>query len=112
MKVILFLFSLGLFGSDFDNTSSKLNEFYERGPFLVYDCVVKHWVCTRDLEFNRCKEQKKEALLDFKAKLPCVEFSKYKTEKLCQKEQQRVTNNFFGDRFCMHPEEKLKQRDF
>jgi hypothetical protein len=99
-------------GIDFDNSDPELDVFYQRGSFLVYDCNTDHWVCTKTLEYKRCKSQRKEALLDLEERLPCAFFDQFKTDELCAKEQQRLTNDSRGNRFCLHPNEQMKMRDY
>ncbi len=99
-------------GSDFDNSDPALDAYYLRGEYLVYDCNTDHWVCTKKLEYNRCKTQRKEALLDLERRLPCAFFNEFKTNELCAKEQQRLTNEARGNRFCFHPDEQMKMRDY
>lgn len=90
-------------GVDFDNDDPQMDEFYQKGSYLVYDCFTMHWVCTDKLEFNRCKIQRKEALLDYKENLPCAYFDEYKTRKLCQNAQTKMTNQARFEKFCLHP---------
>lgn len=93
-------------GVDFDNDDPNMDALYQRGAYLVYDCFTNHWVCTDELEYNRCKIQRKEALLDYKNSLPCAYFDQYKTRKKCQNAQTQLTNEARFEVFCTHPTEK------
>ena len=99
-------------GTDFDNRDPELNAFYQRGAYLVYDCASKHWVCTRKLEHKRCKIIRKRGLLEYDNRLQCAHFDQYKSNKLCEKELLRLTEEGRGDRFCLHPKQKGLKRDF
>lgn len=120
MKVVLFfIFSLcflsNLFaqaGKDFDNSNPELDDFYLRGPYLVYDCVRNHWVCTQKLEHKRCQTQRKRSLLELDVRLPCAHFDEYANNESCVKDQLRLTNEARGDRFCLHPNQKGLIRDY
>jgi hypothetical protein len=89
----------------FDN---ELSAFYQRGEYLVYDCVGKHWVCTGERENDRCVVSRKNAILDNKDSLPCAVVKKLKNHKVCTVEQGKLINENMQNRFCMHP--KLRQR--
>lgn len=97
---------------DFDNSNDEISGLYQRGSHLLYDCNNNHWVCTKKLEYKRCKNTRKAELLDYKLRLSCAYFDIYKTNKDCLSELIRLTDEGRGDRFCLHPEEKQKQRDF
>ncbi len=114
LLLLLVLTSTAAYGqsTDFDNSNPQLDAYYQRGSFLVYDCIRDHWVCTQKLEHKRCQKYRKEDLKDFKPRLSCAYFDEYKTRELCQKQQQILTNQFRGDRFCLHPQEALRKRDF
>jgi hypothetical protein len=89
-------------GVDFDNESPVLSSLYIRGTHLVYDCSSKHWVCTGDKEFNRCKEQRTRSLLDLKYHLPCASFDVYKSRKDCKEAQLNLTESARYERFCLN----------
>lgn len=88
---------------------SELSDLYQRGPFLVYDCVNKHWVCTASNEFKRCEGGRVKAIEDKKAKMPCVPVKDFKTEASCITQQKYVTNSGMSSVSCIHPEIKLRK---
>jgi hypothetical protein len=92
-------------GVDIDQQDPYMNPLYQKGQFLVYDCVSRHWVCTQELEFDRCKAQRHEALANYKNELPCAFFDKLDDMPKCHQEQQRLTNAAKYEQFCLHPDQ-------
>jgi hypothetical protein len=82
---------------------------YQRGSYLLYDCIEKHWVCTGSPEYNYCKKSREEAILDRSPKLPCAHVKLFKNEKSCNRTQQIITSRGDYARFCLHPEYKKKE---
>ena len=99
-------------GVDFDNESPTLDAFYVRGPYLVYDCTTKHWVCTGELEYNRCVVQREEAILDLTYNLPCAVFDMYHKRKDCHDAQINLTNTARFERFCLNTDMEVNKLDF
>lgn len=87
-------------GVDFLQQDPTMNTKYQRGRWLVYDCVDQHWVCTRKEEFEYCQKLRKKALLDKEKVLPCAYFKKFDKRELCWQEQLRLTNRANYYRFC------------
>jgi hypothetical protein len=85
---------------DVSLTDPILSLKYQRGKYLVYDCLEKHWVCTGKSEFDLCLEQREVGLLDKNSRMPCGAFDFFKTELNCQKHQTLLTNRGEGTRFC------------
>lgn len=90
-------------GEDILLQDPQLSSLYQRGPFLVYDCISKHWVCTAKPEKNRCNLARSEAIAENDEKLPCATVKAFKDHLECVKFQGFVTNSNMGNRFCMHP---------
>ena len=99
-------------GQDIDLTDPYMDALYQRGSLLVYDCVTKHWVCTKDLEYDRCVNNRKEAILDFKTILPCAHFDKFELRQDCKKRQQELTDVAKYEKFCFHPSKIENTIDF
>ena len=99
-------------GVDFDNESPVLDAFYIRGSHLVYDCSTRHWVCTGELEYNRCKTQRNKAVLDLSYNLPCAAFEIYKKRKDCYEAQIELTNTARFERFCLNTDMESNKLDF
>lgn len=99
-------------GVDIDQQDPNLDALYKRGPYLVYDCNTRHWVCTRELEYNRCRIQRKEALLDFEDVLPCATFDIFDKRQDCWQRQQELTDVAKYEQFCMHPSKEENKLTF
>lgn len=99
-------------GVDFDQQDPFVNEIYQKGNYLVYDCVGKYWVCTGKTEFKVCKRNRKQAIEYFDKNIRCAHFAEFNSREECYKEQQRMTH--YGDisRFCQHPLERQRTKDF
>ncbi len=81
-----------------------LSAKYERGEYLLYDCEAKHWVCTVESEFKRCKLQRE---IDERLENPqvsCAPIKKYASNESCIQKQIRLTNADMQNRFCRHSE--------
>ena len=90
-------------GVDIDQQDPNMDALYKKGPYLVYDCRTRHWVCTKELEYKRCQRQRKESLLDYDDKLPCATFDIFDKRQDCWKRQQELTDVGKYEQFCLHP---------
>lgn len=73
---------------------------YQKGRFLVYDCLDKNWVCTKSIEYERCKKIRNKAILDQDENFPCAYFEPYQTMDECHKKQTSLTNRSDVMVFC------------
>lgn len=94
---------------DFLQQDPNMDVKYQKGPWLVYDCLDNHWVCTRELEYRQCQSHRKKAILDNEKELPCAYFNKFKSQESCWIEQTKLTNRAEPYLFCLHPEEQKKE---
>lgn len=60
-----------------------LSTKYQRGSFLVYDCVDGHFVCTNKSGFVRCREDRKDGVRLNQSWLPCAPLKEFKSEESC-----------------------------
>ncbi len=99
-------------GVDFDQQDPFVNEIYQKGNYLIYDCVGKYWVCTGKTEYNICKRNRKNAKAEFEKNIRCGYFAEFDSREACYKEQQKMTH--YGDiaRFCQHPLERKRTKNF
>lgn len=77
---------------------------YQRGPYLVYDCFSKHWVCTAEPEWNQCKQSREYAIDERDRVMPCSTVKKFGDDQACIKYQRILVNESMQNRFCLHPE--------
>ena len=99
-------------GVDFAQQDSFMDDVYQKGAFLVYDCDRMHWVCTGQEEFNQCAKRRKEAMILKKDNLSCAYFAPYPSRSKCHEKQVEMTNRGTYPRFCLHPEAKANNKSF
>ena len=80
----------------------EISQLYQKGAVLLYDCRSSHWVCTGELEMNRCFREKRKAFLDKERVYPCAFIHKFKTEKECYAKQQVFVNRSIIHDFCQN----------
>ena len=95
---------------DFLLQDPNLNERYEKGPYLVYDCLAGHWVCTAKAEFERCGQERQDALKDKLDNLVCADFQKFASADECIDQQVWQTHHNSNTPFCVG--EKVKRYHF
>lgn len=83
-----------------------LSVLYQRGEYLIYNCIDGHWVCSGKAEFESCKETRNEALKDKDTKLPCAPVRVFQSEKDCVAHQASLVNANTENRFCLHPDRR------
>lgn len=99
-------------GVDFDQQDPFVNEIYQKGNYLVYDCLGKYWVCTGETEFKACKRERVQAIDESEKNIKCAHFAEFGSREECYKEQQRITHHGVINRFCQHPFERQRTKDF
>lgn len=77
---------------------------YQRGKYLVYDCIDKHWVCTGEPEFDACEDTREISLRETYERLPCVPITAFNDVETCQKIQTKVTDRAEFMRHCLSAE--------
>ena len=90
-------------GSDILLEDVDISFKYQKGKFLIYDCLGSYWVCTSEMEYKRCHESRRNSLADRDENLPCASLKEFSSKKDCIKEQVYLTNNNMENRFCTHP---------
>lgn len=118
MVFYLFSFSLSTLAdgekvlAGYDAKVDVISEKYDTGPFLIYDCEDRHWVCVMESYFNECKEKRLKAISEFKEDLPCAPVGEFPVKKSCfQRELFMVTHNY-GTDFCKNPHWREKSLNF
>ena len=96
-------------GKDFLQQDPNLSARYQRGPFLIYDCDSRHWVCAGKAERDRCQNWRQEGLAKREKRLACAFFVSFDSEKACQKKQLQMIENAGAHRFCLHPEARKRE---
>ena len=104
---IFLLFSSSLCAEDsldIDQQKERLSLKYTRGPYLLYDCVDKHWVCTDEREMQSCEKSRQESLLERDQYFSCAYIEKFKNSKICIEKQKWLTTFAVDIIFCLNPE--------
>jgi hypothetical protein len=111
MKWILLiaLFSINAVADDqgkslagFDVKTDIIAHNYEAGPYLIYDCVEKHWTCVMKSYFTNCEEKRTQDLKNPEAVYySCAPIAKLPTKKSCFQKQLFLTSHNHGERFCV-----------
>lgn len=87
-------------GVDIDQLDPNLSYKYQKGRFLLYDCKDNHWVCTKSIEFERCKKSRKKEILDGFDHFSCGHFRPFQSVDDCHKKQLKLTNQNLDFAFC------------
>lgn len=116
--IIFFLLLLSVDSSRADDNSSLedegtlqdiISEEYEAGPFLVYDCKDKHWVCVQPSYYENCKDLRKRDLARTEELYhTCAPAGKFPTKRSCFQRQLFLTTHNHGNRFCIKDKWKEK----
>lgn len=83
-----------------DPVADTLSDEYEAGPFLIYDCKNKHWVCVLKPYFETCQSQRAQEQFDKIEKLSCAPVEEFPNKKSCFQKQLYLTTQGFGDKMC------------
>jgi hypothetical protein len=93
----------------YDPLVDVISEKYEAGPYLIYDCQEKHWVCVLEPYFIACEDQRKmDSSLIENAKHSCAPIGKFPNKISCFQRQLFLTTHHHGDRFCIKDDWKQK----
>lgn len=86
----------------FDPRYDIFSNKYEAGPYLLYDCEAKHWVCTEEITYKECEEKRKaEVLSDVNTHHSCAPVGKFVGKKSCYDRQLFMVSQNFGSRVCV-----------
>lgn len=107
--ILLVLFSLQLLADDqeryiagFDPKVDIIAENYEAGPYLIYDCQEKHWVCVMESFYKECEEKRTRDLASTNNVYhSCAPIGLFPTKKSCFQRQLFMTTHNHGKRFCV-----------
>jgi hypothetical protein len=113
---MLFLFTLDgsaqqaeYYSNDFDAVTDIISDEYEAGPWLIYDCQKKNWVCVMEEFYKKCEEKRKLELNDAAlVNYSCSHVGKFPNKKACFQRQLFLTTHHHGVRFCIKDEWKQK----
>lgn len=95
--------------SGYDATVDIISEKYEAGPYLIYDCVDKHWVCVLEEFYRGCQSLREESLAKGSVSLACAPIGKFPTKRSCFQRTLFMATHNHGDRFCIN--DKFRPRE-
>ncbi len=115
-KVWFYLVCL-LFMSDGFCQSKKeieyLTDKYFSGPYLIYDCEERHWVCVSEENFNECQSLRNDDSKKFESYIhSCSPFGHFPTIESCNQRILFLTTHQHGQRFCVKEEWRSKNISF
>jgi hypothetical protein len=92
----------------FDSKTDIIADNYEAGPFLIYDCKEKHWVCVMEPFYKECQNQRLKDENEKSVEHSCAPISEFPTKKSCFQRQLFLTSQHHGNRFCIKDQWKQK----
>lgn len=96
----------------YDPKVDIISEKYDAGPFLIYDCEDKHFVCVM-AEYNKdCEEKRAQAAHEKKLDMGCAPIAELPNKKSCFQQQLFLISQNHGTRFCTGPDWKTKEIQF
>ncbi len=115
----IFIFFIFLFNANaddqlqvkltYDPVVDAISDKYEAGPYLIYDCLKKHWVCVLEPYYTACEDQRKNDLAFIEESgHSCAPLGKFPNKISCFQRQLFLATHNHGDRFCIKDEWKQK----
>jgi hypothetical protein len=95
----------------YDAKVDIISEEYEAGPFLIYDCQKKAWICVLEPYQKDCLEKRAKDVHDKKLELSCAFISELPNKKSCFQKQLFMASQNMGTRFCIGDDWKQKEMD-
>lgn len=93
----------------FDPRTDIISENYEAGPYLIYDCKEKHWVCVMESFYKECKEKRSRDIASTNDVYhSCAPIGLFPTKKSCFQRQLFMVTHNHGSRFCVKDKWKSK----
>ena len=117
--ILILFFTLGLSPVMADSGEKVLNgydpkvdiisEDYEAGPFLIYDCEKRAWICVLEDYKKDCLLKREQDIHDKKLDLRCAFISELPNKKSCFQKQLFMVSQNSGTRFCIGDGWKQKE---
>jgi hypothetical protein len=96
----------------YDPVEDSFSQKYEGGPYLMYDCVDKHWVCVLESYYTDCEKLRAVDIENKKFTLGCAAIGQFPTKKACFQRQLYMIGQNYETRFCIHPDMQQKELKF
>lgn len=97
--------------NDFDPRTDIISEKYEAGPYLIYNCKEKYFVCVMEANYKECEAERTQENADKKLELGCAPISKMLNKKSCFQQQLFFVSQNQGTKFCVGESWKQKEID-
>ena len=88
--------------------SFQMTDGYSSGPFLIYDCNKRSFICVDELNFNECRSERKFAIQQRYFNLPCAPLKEFKHYNYCVDQQYELVHNISRRDFCFANESLLR----
>lgn len=98
--------------NDYDPKVDIISEDYEAGPYLIYDCVQKHYVCVLESYYKECEENRVYDVALNKEQTRCTPISQHLNKKSCFQKQLLLVSRNHGTRSCINQAWRQKEIDF
>lgn len=95
--------------NDYDPKVDIISEDYEAGPFLIYDCKKKHFVCVLESYYKACDEKREKDNHNKELDLSCAPIAEMPNKKSCFQKQLFFVSQNQGTKFCVGAEWKQKE---
>ena len=95
----------------YDPKVDIISDKYEAGPFLIYDCVDKHYTCVLESYFKECVDSRSKDIHDKKVELSCAPIAEHLNKKSCFQKQLFMVSQNHGNKFCVGNDWKTKEID-
>ncbi len=86
-------------------TTYVISEKHRSGTYLIYECKERKFICVDDESFDKCREERRDALNGdvFLKLLPCAPLKKFEDIFDCHDEIYKNMYRMSNKRFCIHP---------
>jgi hypothetical protein len=106
--VFLFIFISSSFGQVLedqfkrdDRAGYKIDRKYYGGEYLIYNCEVSNFACVDLPSFQKCTDERKLALENKRAVLPCAPLKKFKDKISCVQKNYELVHLNAVKGFCL-----------
>ncbi len=93
----------------YDGKVDIISENYEAGPFLIYDCIEKHYTCVLEEYYKSCGERRAKDIHERKELLSCAPITQMLNKKSCFQKQLFMVSQNHGTKFCVGDDWKQKE---
>lgn len=96
----------------FDPRTDIISEDLQAGPYLIYDCTKKSWICVLKEHFDECAKKREIDEYSDKAYARCVPVAEYEVKFACFQEQLRLVTTVDSEKLCVVDSWKAKEINF